>query len=137
MPTMATPVTSDESRPVAENVPPATLRHPLPSGHILEIHGDAAQSTVEVRNPDGAVEVTIRLTDSGPEVRVAAKRLEVETPREVAFRCESFQVKAEQNIHLQAGEEMLVRAREARTRTVGDVFVNGRFIRLNSPDAPA
>lgn len=86
----------------------------LPSGRsvILRV-GDTEE--LEVRSPDGEVEVRIVLTDAGPVVRLRAAKLELETIDSVDVRCKNFNVTAE----------------EMRVQTAGDTHINAAVIRLN------
>jgi hypothetical protein len=91
-----------------------TSERVLPSGRSVVLRvGDAEE--LEVRSPDGEVEVRIVLTDAGPVVRLRAARLEVESAESVDVRCKNFNV----------------RAGEVRVKTDGDIHMNAGVIRLN------
>src|SRR5579859_547084 len=74
--TMSTPV---ETRP-------ATERN-LPSGRSVVVRVDGGKEELEVRSPNGDVEVRITLTDAGPVVSVRGARLELESPDAVSVNC--------------------------------------------------
>jgi hypothetical protein len=94
-------------------LPEATERS-LPSGRSIILRvGDVEE--LQVRSPDGEVELTVVLTDAGPVVRMRAARLEVETAESVDIRCKTFNVRAD----------------EMRVRTDGDIHMNAAVIRLN------
>jgi hypothetical protein len=94
-------------------LPPATTRQ-LPSGRSVVLRvGDAEE--LEVRSPDGEVEVRIVLTPSGPVVRLRGARLELEAAESVDVRCRDFNVRAD----------------EMRVKTDGDIHMNAAVIRLN------
>ncbi|MFO0840788.1 MAG: hypothetical protein U0797_00090 [Gemmataceae bacterium] len=91
-----------------------TSERTLPSGRsvILRV-GDSEE--LQVRSPDGEVELTVVLTEAGPVVRLRAARLEMETAESVDVRCKNFNVRAD----------------EVRVKTDGDIHLNGAVIRLN------
>ena len=94
----------------------------LPSGRSVAVRIGECGETLEVRSPDGAVEVRIDLTDEGPVVRLRGARLELESPS-VAVRCGTFDVRAE--------GPLTMTGRELRVKTEEDVHLNGGVIRLN------
>lgn len=89
--------------------------HSLPSGRSVIVRVEDSEERLEVHSPDGEIELTVVLTDSGPVVRLRGGRLELDGG-EVALRCRNFSVAAEEEIRLRAG---------------GDVHVNGEVVRLN------
>lgn len=93
---------------------PETSQRTLPSGRSVVLRvGDTEE--LEIRSPDGEVEVRIVLTDAGPVVRLRAARLEMETTESVDIRCRDFNVRAD----------------EMRVKTDGDIHMNATVIRLN------
>lgn len=93
---------------------PETSQRTLPSGRSVVLRvGDTEE--LEIRSPDGEVEVRIVLTDAGPVVRLRAARLEMETTESVDIRCRDFNVRAD----------------EMRVKTDGDIHMNAAVIRLN------
>ena len=50
----------------------------LPSGRVVVLRTATGREELEVRAPDGQVEVHIVLTEAGPVVRLTAARLELE-----------------------------------------------------------
>ena len=99
-------------------------RRELPSGRLLLVYrgSDPAAEELELRAPDGEVEVRILCGPDGPQVVVRATRLEVDSPA-LAVRCSEFD--------LQAGNVAVRSEGELRVQTVGDVHMNGAVIRLN------
>ena len=81
---------------------------------------------LEVRSPDGQIELAIRLTAEGPVLSLSANRLELRAADAVRVECSRFEVEASDGVY--------IRSQEMRVRTTGDVHLNGAFIRLNSPD---
>lgn len=101
----------------------ARTERQLPSGRSVQLHIGEAGERLEVRSPEGEVEVVIELTDAGPVVRLRGARLELETPRAIALRCGEFEVEAERALRL-SGSEL-------RVNTTEDVHMNAAVIRLN------
>ena len=121
-----------------EAVPPAHLatfddlrlleRRALPSGRLLLVFrgSDPATEELELRAPNGDVEVRITCGPSGPQVVVHATRLEVNAPS-LAIRCGEFDLQAEKTVVLRTKGEL-------RLKAEGDVHVNGAVVRLNCTD---
>lgn len=90
---------------------------------------DPTSEELELRAPNGDVEVRITCGPAGPQVVVHATRLEVDTPS-IAIRCSEFDLEADQALALRSQGEVRVKAE-------GDVHVNGGVVRLNCTDVPA
>lgn len=101
--------------------PPAMA---LPSGRQLAVVVGEGGEELRVHGPDGAIEVTITLTDAGPVVRLSAARLELSAAETVAIQCADFQVEARSGIQLACAEDLRLQSRK-------DVFVEGAVIWLN------
>ncbi len=94
--------------------PQETSERLLPSGRSVVLRVGEVEE-LEIRSPEGEVEVRIVLTEAGPVVRLRAARLELDTTESVDVRCKQFQVHAD----------------EMRVRTEGDIHMNAAVIRLN------
>lgn len=88
----------------------------LPSGRSVRLRVSNGTEELEVRSPDGDVEVRIVLTDAGPVVHLRAARLHLDATEDVTVACRRFEVEATD---------------EVRLRAAGDVHVNGDVVRLN------
>jgi hypothetical protein len=71
---------------------PAQSRHPLAFGRSLQL--DSNLGTVEITNPDGLVELSVRCTAEGCELRFASARLALSSPG---------RLEAEQRLELNSG----------------------------------
>jgi hypothetical protein len=85
----------------------------LPSGRSVVVRLAGGAEELEIRSPQGEVEVHILLAETGPVVRLRGARLELDAAETVAVNCRRFEVRAE-----------------------GDIRMDGAMIRLNSPDGP-
>ncbi len=120
-----------ESNPVDLSTPPEPPRA-LPSGRSVTIRASAAGEQVEVRSPDGEVEVTIELTPQGPLVRLRGARLEL-AASEVRVDCDRFSVEARHSTEIRTeGDVHIAAGGELRVQTEQDTHINGKMIYLNS-----
>jgi hypothetical protein len=79
---------------------------------------------IEVRTQDGALELRITLTDSGPVLSVAAARIELVATETVAVRCRSFEVETTETMRLRSAGPIEVKA-------MGDLRLDGDQVFLN------
>jgi hypothetical protein len=111
-----------------------TLERRLASGGSLHLRTGKDGEELELRSPRGDLEVRIVLTAAGPVVSLRCARLEVDSP-EVAFRCDTFDVKTKGDLRLASEREVTIEADELRARTERDIHLNGAYVRLNcTPD---
>jgi hypothetical protein len=103
----------------------------LPSGRSVVVRVGRTGEEIEVRSPEGDVEVRICLTAAGPVVQLRGARLELESAESMDVRCQRFTVEADEvdlhcagNIHMQAQGELRIRTEEA-------THINGKMINLN------
>jgi hypothetical protein len=107
----------------------------FPSGRSVRVKVGPGGEELEVRSPQGEVEVQILLTDTGPVVRLRGARLEVESPDVVAVNCRRLEVRAAEDVHLHSDDQVTITGRELRMRTEGDIRADGAVIRLNCEEA--
>jgi hypothetical protein len=120
--------------PVTDKPAPDSCSEPahlLPSGRsvVVKVAGDCEQ--LEIRDPDGLVEVSVSLTADGPVVRVRGGRLELDAADTVAVRCRRFEVQSDERTELSSAGDLLMTGRELKVRTNEDIHLNGNVIRLN------
>jgi hypothetical protein len=121
------------SRPIARTQVEAVgpQPRPLPSGRSVLLRIDGGHEELEVRSPEGGVELTVLLTADGPVVRLRGARLELEALDAIALRCRRLEVSASEGTHLHSGGEVRITGQEMRVRTQGDIHMDGDIIRLN------
>jgi hypothetical protein len=112
-------------------------RAELPSGRSLVLRVADGQESIEIRTPQGQVELQIALTDAGPLVRLRAARLELEASDAVAVRCRRFELETSEATELHSAGVVRITSQELRVRTQDDIHMNGAFIRLNCDEEPA
>ena len=105
--------------------------HDLPSGRCVVVRIGEGQEKLEIRNPDGLVEVEVTLTEQGPRVRLRSAQLEIETPESVSVKCKQFAVEASEEVKLQSQSGVQIDGQELRVKTSDDIHMNGAMIRLN------
>lgn len=102
----------------------AAPQRKLPSGRsvVLKVAGD--HEALEVRSPNGEVEVRVVLTAEGAVVKLQAARLELDSADSLAVNCRRFTVNSTEGTDLNSGGEL-------RIKTEGDIHLNGGIIHLN------
>lgn len=114
----------------ADTLPEGKERR-LPSGRSVVVKLEQGQEALEVRSPDGAVEVRITLTDAGPVVSLRGGRLEIDSPDTIALNCRNLELSAQGGARLHSGGAVQVTGQEMSVRTDGDIRMEGAIIRLN------
>lgn len=107
----------------------------LPSGRTVLTQAIEGDETVEIRSPDGEMEIRITLTETGPVLSLRGAKLQMEAADSFAVKCKKFAVDAEESATINTQGTMAVNGGEMRVRTVEDVHLNGAFIRLNCKDS--
>jgi hypothetical protein len=123
---------------------PASIASPAPvrrvtqslcerSGRTLLLRFEDDAEALEVRAPDGTLELTIRLTAEGPILQVRSARVELVGTRAVEVKCERFEVAASEDVAIHAGRAIELEARlgDISVTANDDVVVAGERIYLN------
>jgi hypothetical protein len=82
---------------------PPKLKADLRTGHVVVVTGE---DRVEVRDPDGEVQVTIRLDGEVPTVQLSGARLEIESTDTVAVKARVFEVRAAEKVDVRSEGEL-------------------------------
>lgn len=99
----------------------------LPSGRSLILKTVDGREELEIRSPQGELEVCVVLTETGPVLRLRGARLEFDSSDTISLNCRRLQVNSV--------EDVRIAARELRVRTESDIRMNGATIRLNCEEA--
>jgi hypothetical protein len=121
----------------------------------LEVERGDERALIRICSPDPAerIELEIRFEPSGPVVKARAAALELDSATSVRARCETFQVRAEGDIDLEAGGAFRCKAGDAasieareftadaspgavRLRANDDVQLLGELVLLNCDRLP-
>jgi hypothetical protein len=109
-----------------------TEKHrPLSSGRSLILKEREDHEELEIRSPDGEIEVRVILTDACPIVTVRGARLQIEAPESMSVRCGRFEVHADEAAAIHSCGSVDVTGEVMRVRTAGDIHMDGDVIRLN------
>ena len=103
----------------------------LPSGRSVRLRVAGGTEELEIRSPEGDVEVRIVLTDGGPVVQLRAARLELDSADTVAVRCRRLELQASEHLQMDSGGEVRVSGKELNAKTEGDIRLEGDVIHLN------
>ncbi len=122
--------------PSLDTIPTTTREESLPSGRSVVVRVEEGGEVLEVRSPDGLVEVQVILGEGGPVVRLSAGRLELAALEDVSVRCRRFAVHSSEGTELTSDGNVSVAGQEMRVRTTGDIHMNGDVIRLNCDETP-
>lgn len=105
---------------------------PAGTGRRVLIRNGPGDQAIEVRGPDGALEVEVVITAQGPVVRLSAGRMEITTTEDVDVRCRTFKVEAERGVEVKSGGKLkLASADDTDIEAGGDFRAVGETIWLN------
>lgn len=125
-PTLPSTVTSEAPTPAT-----SPSARELPSGRSVVVRVDGGREELEVRSPQGEVEVRIILTDAGPVVTLRGARLELESPDAVSVNCRRFDVKTGEGTSLTSDGAVQIEGQEMTVKTEDDIKMKGKVIHLN------
>jgi hypothetical protein len=117
------------SAPVSS--PSATTERDLPSGRSVIVRLDGGKEELEVRSPQGEVEVRITLTDAGPVISLRGARLELDAADAVAVNCRKFEVNSSEATTLSSAGAVQITGNEMNVETTDDIRLKGKIIHLN------
>lgn len=90
---------------------PATLSSlrtvTLASGHTLEVNPGG--STLQVSNPEGRVELTVRCTAEGCVLDFSTTNLQLSAAGKVSLECEEFALKTQHTLELSSDGDLISR----------------------------
>ena len=111
---------------------PDTIEHSLADGRSVVIRSDGSDECVQIHAADGELELTITLTEAGPQVRLSGAQLELEATDTVAIRARCVDVQATEMARMHAdGHLTLTSGLDTRVSADGEVHVLGTMIWLN------
>ena len=110
----------------------SVAEHILPDGRqvVLSWEGEAGEITVHA--PDGELEVTVRITDSGPVLELTGARVELKASDEVSIQSRILNLSATEKASVTSGDGLEIRSSGHTELTAeGEVRVLGSMIHLN------
>lgn len=120
----ALPFTGPEEAPVRT----------LASGRSVVVKQVGGGEEVEIRSPQGEVELLITLTEKGPVVRLSGARLELDTPGELAVHCQRLDLHAREHAALRSDACLRIDSQELYVKTTDVLDMKGAPITLNVKD---
>jgi hypothetical protein len=106
--------------PLRNERAPRPIEHELASGRRVHIDRDA--STLQIKSPEGQLELTLRCTPDGCVLSFSALNLELSTPGKLDVRCAELVVDARERLELNTGGDYSSRvAGTCSTRVAGRV----------------
>lgn len=104
----------------------------LSSGHRVVLAQGGEAEAIEVRSPEGRVELTITLTPEGPVVRMSGARLEMEATDALALKARTVEVVGTESASVQTdGQLTLASGLDTRAVAQGEMHLLGSIIWLN------
>lgn len=104
----------------------------LSSGHRIVVRTHEGGENVEIRSPEGQVEMTITLTAQGPVIRMTGAKLELEATDTVSLKGRTVEVQASESATVHSdGHLTMTSGLDTRTVAQGDVHVLGTIVWLN------
>jgi phage gp45-like len=82
----------------------------LQHGRTLTVEpGAGAEDLVEIRAADGTLELRLRLTADGVVLQAEAARIALKADHSIDLDCQTFNVNADSDVHIQARGDLRVR----------------------------
>ncbi|HMC66564.1 MAG TPA: hypothetical protein VKI65_16645 [Gemmataceae bacterium] len=103
----------------------------LPSGRSVVLRVGECNEELEIRSPQGEMEVRITLSEDGPVVQLRSARLELEAADSFAVQCRRLELNSAEGLQLSSNGDIEIVGREMRVLTEGDVHMNGDIIHLS------
>ena len=101
-------------RPHLAKVPSEEVAVELDSGRVVSVNEEA--EVVEIRSPEGELELRVELTEAGPVLRMSAVRMELSAQEAVSVSAPKIDLQSKEGTQIQSD---------------GDVRVEGAMIWLN------
>jgi hypothetical protein len=95
----------------------------LPSGRTVSLSVRNDLEELQVKSPDGLLELRVVFGPEGPVVSLQCARLELSAPDRISVRCRKFEV--------QTAEAVEISGAEFRATTSGNIWLNGEKVFLN------
>lgn len=138
----STAIEGVEGERVASSEPPAERLEPeenapldgyrFSTGHRVIFIRSGKGEEVQVRSAEGSVQVRIVLTAAGPVLKLVQADLEIEALDTVRTVCRRFEVAAQEQVQVTAGESVSLQAEgHLRLSSSQELVAKAALIRLN------
>lgn len=109
-----------------------TTKNVLPSGRRLELQVGDSEERLEIRSPEGELELSVVLTADGPVLKLRGARLEIDSNDTVAVQCRRFELNTEEDVALHAkGSIQMNTDDEVRVKSAQQTFIDGDYVNIN------
>jgi hypothetical protein len=99
------------------------LQQSLPSGRSLSIHVVDGIEEIEIRNENGPIEISIRLTAEGPVISLSGGQIGL-AAKNIRLEAEQLSLNSTGDLDIRAGGEL-------RLNSQTDLRLNGNVIHIN------
>lgn len=107
----------------------------MPSGRTMSVSSGPAGEQIEVRSPDGQLEIRIALTPQGPVLSVSGAKLEINAAESVSVNCRDLSINATNSLSLEtAGSVGIQAAGDIVAKSKGNTSIDAQVINLNCGD---
>lgn len=104
----------------------------MPSGRRVEIASGPAGDQIEVRSPDGMVEIRIALTAQGPVLSVSGAKLEINATESVTLNCRDLAINTTGSMNLSSQGSVGIHAQgEVVVQSQGNTNIDAQVVNLN------
>jgi hypothetical protein len=104
----------------------------LQHGRHLSIAANGEDDLVEIRNPEGSLELRVRMTAEGPVLQMESLRLSLKAAQDVEVECANFSVRSSEQMTLQSDGALRISGEaDVHMDANGEVHVKGTLIHLN------
>ena len=102
------------------------------TGHRVVFLRAGEREEVQLRAPEGDVQLRIVLTPEGPVIRLSHASLEIEALDTVRTRCQRFEVDARESVQVHAGQALALHSdKDMHLNATGEIVAVSELIRLN------
>ena len=129
------PTPANSLIPSPAGIPIAGRSLTLSSGRSVMVSGEQGSEQLEIRSPEGLVELRIALTKDGPVLSLSGVKLEINSTDSVAVNCREFRLATTETLSLSSGGSLGLNAGgEIRTKSLGQTHFDASVLQLNSGD---
>lgn len=104
----------------------------MASGRSIEVSSGPGGEQIEVRSPDGTVEIRIALTPQGPVLSVSGAKLEINATESVSLNCRDLSINTTGSMNLTSqGSVGIHAAADVTVKSQGNTDIDAQVVNLN------